>query len=97
MRTYDFAPLWRSTVGFDRLFDLNHTSRVCPTRASKPKKVIPGTPAITVSSLFSLARCYDATTRCLHERKARAMSIRRNGDLGMCRFTKARGERVFIW
>lgn len=22
MRNYDFAPLWRSTVGFDRLFDL---------------------------------------------------------------------------
>lgn len=22
MRTYDFAPLWRSTVGFDRTFDL---------------------------------------------------------------------------
>ena len=22
MRTYDFAPFWRSTVGFDRLFDL---------------------------------------------------------------------------
>jgi molecular chaperone IbpA len=22
MRTYDFAPLWRSTVGFDRLFEL---------------------------------------------------------------------------
>ena len=22
MRTYDFAPLWRSTVGFDRVFDL---------------------------------------------------------------------------
>ena len=22
MRTYDFAPLWRSTVGFDRLLDL---------------------------------------------------------------------------
>ena len=20
--TYDFAPLWRSTIGFDRLFDL---------------------------------------------------------------------------
>ncbi|MHA0111480.1 heat-shock protein, partial [Klebsiella pneumoniae] len=20
MRTYDFAPLWRSTIGFDRLF-----------------------------------------------------------------------------
>ena len=22
MRTYDFSPLWRSTVGFERLFDL---------------------------------------------------------------------------
>ena len=22
MRTYDFSPLWRTTVGFDRLFDL---------------------------------------------------------------------------
>jgi molecular chaperone IbpA len=22
MRTYDFAPLWRSSIGFDRLFDL---------------------------------------------------------------------------
>jgi molecular chaperone IbpA len=22
MRTYDFAPLFRSTVGFDRLFDM---------------------------------------------------------------------------
>jgi len=22
MRSYDFSPLWRSTVGFDRLFDL---------------------------------------------------------------------------
>src|SRR3981189_428490 len=26
MRTYDFAPLWRSTVGFDRLFDLAETA-----------------------------------------------------------------------
>ena len=22
MRNYDFAPLWRSTIGFDRIFDL---------------------------------------------------------------------------
>ena len=22
MRSYDFAPFWRSTIGFDRLFDL---------------------------------------------------------------------------
>jgi len=26
MRTYDFTPLWRSTVGFDRLFDLINNS-----------------------------------------------------------------------
>src|SRR3954468_19847372 len=29
MRTYDFAPLWRASVGFDRLFDLiNDTQRL---------------------------------------------------------------------
>ena len=28
MRTYDFSPLYRSTVGFDRLFDmLDQTAR----------------------------------------------------------------------
>jgi len=26
MRTYDFSPLWRSTIGFDRLFDLAETA-----------------------------------------------------------------------
>jgi molecular chaperone IbpA len=33
MRTYDFSPLWRSTVGFDRLFDLlnNETPNVQDT------------------------------------------------------------------
>ncbi len=28
MRTYDFTPLWRSTVGFDRLFDLINESQM---------------------------------------------------------------------
>jgi molecular chaperone IbpA len=29
MRTFDFAPLWRSTIGFDRVFDLlNETQRL---------------------------------------------------------------------
>jgi hypothetical protein len=33
MRTYDFAPLWRSSVGFDRLFDLiNETQRLAHFR-----------------------------------------------------------------
>src|SRR5690349_19524276 len=27
MRTYDFSPLWRSTIGFDRLFDLAEMSQ----------------------------------------------------------------------
>jgi molecular chaperone IbpA len=27
MRTYDFSPLWRSTFGFDRLFDLAETAQ----------------------------------------------------------------------
>jgi len=27
MRSYDFAPLWRSTIGFDRLFDLAEATR----------------------------------------------------------------------
>src|SRR5258705_1067432 len=27
MRTYDFSPLWRSTIGFDRLFDLAEIAR----------------------------------------------------------------------
>ena len=31
MRTFDFSPLYRSTVGFDRLFDmLDHATRVEP-------------------------------------------------------------------
>ena len=27
MRNYDFTPLWRSTIGFDRLFDLAETAQ----------------------------------------------------------------------
>ena len=27
MRTYDFSPLWRSSIGFDRLFDLAETAQ----------------------------------------------------------------------
>jgi len=30
MRTYDFSPLWRSTVGFDRLFDLVESAQRAP-------------------------------------------------------------------
>ena len=27
MRTFDFSPLWRSTIGFDRLFDLAESAQ----------------------------------------------------------------------
>jgi molecular chaperone IbpA len=27
MRSYDFSPLWRSTIGFDRLFDLAESAQ----------------------------------------------------------------------
>jgi molecular chaperone IbpA len=27
MRTYDFSPLWRSTIGFNRLFDLAESAQ----------------------------------------------------------------------
>ena len=27
MRTCDFSPLWRSTIGFDRLFDLAESAQ----------------------------------------------------------------------
>ena len=30
MRTFDPTPLWRSTIGFDRLFDLLDQSAQCP-------------------------------------------------------------------
>ena len=36
MRTYDFAPLWRSTVGFDHLFDLLNNPQVLEGQDNYP-------------------------------------------------------------
>lgn len=36
MRTYDFTPLWRSTIGFDRLFDLINNSQMLETQDGYP-------------------------------------------------------------
>jgi molecular chaperone IbpA len=36
MRTYDFAPLWRSTVGFDRLFDLLNNTQMLEGQDNYP-------------------------------------------------------------
>ena len=34
--TYDFAPLWRSTIGFDRLFDLVDAAQQAGTEDNYP-------------------------------------------------------------
>jgi molecular chaperone IbpA len=36
MRTYDFAPLWRSSVGFDRLFDLINNTQMLEGQDNYP-------------------------------------------------------------
>ncbi|SRR5581483_2051272 len=36
MRTYDFSPLWRSTIGFDRLFDLINNTQMLEGQDSYP-------------------------------------------------------------
>jgi molecular chaperone IbpA len=36
MRTYDFAPLWRSSVGFDRLFDLINNAQTLEGQDNYP-------------------------------------------------------------
>jgi len=36
MRTYDFTPLWRSTVGFDHLFDLINNSQMPEAQDNYP-------------------------------------------------------------
>jgi molecular chaperone IbpA len=36
MRTYDFTPLWRSTVGFDHLFDLINNSQLPEAQDNYP-------------------------------------------------------------
>jgi molecular chaperone IbpA len=35
MRTYDFSPLFRSTIGFDRLFDLAETAQRAANKHSQ--------------------------------------------------------------
>src|SRR4029077_2559486 len=36
MRNYDFTPLWRSTVGFDHLFELINNSQVLENQDNHP-------------------------------------------------------------
>jgi molecular chaperone IbpA len=36
MRTYDFTPLWRSTVGFDRVFDILNNNSLAQAQPDYP-------------------------------------------------------------
>jgi molecular chaperone IbpA len=36
MRTYDFAPLWRSSIGFDRVFDLINNTQLLEGQDNYP-------------------------------------------------------------
>jgi molecular chaperone IbpA len=36
MRTYDFTPLWRSTVGFDRVFDILNSNSLAQAQPEYP-------------------------------------------------------------
>ena len=36
MRAYDFTPLWRSTVGFDRVFDLLNSDALANSQPDYP-------------------------------------------------------------
>jgi hypothetical protein len=39
MRTYDFSPLFRSTIGFDRLFDLVETAQRATEESYPPYNI----------------------------------------------------------
>ena len=39
MRTYDFSPLFRSTIGFDRLFDLAETAQRATEESYPPYNI----------------------------------------------------------
>jgi molecular chaperone IbpA len=40
MRTFDFAPLWRSTIGFDRVFDLINETQLLEPDTYPPYDVL---------------------------------------------------------
>jgi len=56
MRTFDFSPLWRSSVGFDRVFDLlNNNSRLLEAQADWPPYDIARTGEETYRITLALA------------------------------------------
>lgn len=56
MRTYDFSPLWRSSIGFERVFDLlNNNSRLLEGQADWPPYDIARTGEDTYRITLALA------------------------------------------
>ena len=66
MRTYDFAPLWRSSVGFDRLFDLlNDTQRLETQDNYPPYDIVrTGEETYRISSRSPGSRPRTSPSRC---------------------------------
>jgi molecular chaperone IbpA len=40
MRAYDFTPLWRSSIGFDRLFELINSAQVSENEGYPPYDIV---------------------------------------------------------
>jgi molecular chaperone IbpA len=56
MRTYDFAPLWRSSIGFDRLFDLINDTQQLGSQDNYPPYDIVRTDEETYRISLAVAR-----------------------------------------
>ena len=54
MRSYNFEPLWRSTIGFDRLFDLAEAPPNTPARTTIHPITSNGLAKITIRSRWLL-------------------------------------------
>jgi molecular chaperone IbpA len=55
MRTYDFTPLWRSSIGFDRVFDLLSNPRILEGQTDGPPYDIARTGEDTYRITLALA------------------------------------------
>lgn len=64
MRTYDFAPLWRSTIGFDRLFNLADAAAQHAGEDHYPPPNIERLGEDRYQISLALARSYEATSHC---------------------------------
>jgi hypothetical protein len=94
MRTYDFAPLWRSSVGFDRLFDLiNETQRLDAKTTTRPTtsyvRATTGTVFRWLSPASRPTRSPPPRSRTSSQSSATRLTVRTGHRLNTSIFTKA--------